>query len=76
MEHKTKPPSNLRFSEAWLEIETMKGTSPFIFRLQLETIGTLFHFGGVNTDWEAHSPEDTVGPEELQERNQVGSGMD
>lgn len=54
----------------------MKGTLPFIFRLQLETIGTLFHFGGVNTDWEAHSPEDTVGPEELQERNQVGSGMD
>lgn len=76
MEHKTKPPSNLRFSEAWLEIETMKGTLPFIFRLQLETIGTLFHFGGVNTDWGAHSLEDTVGPEELQEQNQVGSGMD
>lgn len=76
MEHKTKPPSNLHFSEAWLEIETMKGTLPFIFKLQLEMIGTIFHFWGVNTDCGAHSPEDTFGPEELQEQNQVGSGTD
>lgn len=44
MEHKTKPPLNLHFPEDGLEIETLKGTVPFIVKLQLEMIGTIYNF--------------------------------
>lgn len=65
MEHKTKPPPNLHFPENWFEIETLKGTSPFIFKLQLEMIGTIYNFWRVNTGCGACPPKDPVGPEEL-----------
>lgn len=42
------------------ETVTMKGTLPFICRLQLEMIGIGYKFPGVGTDCGAHSPEGTV----------------